>query len=195
MLNSCVVNPKVDPLSLHNCNCALDATTSGIEGSHTPIRGLVRSVLSLQHEICVLQATTGRCGTWQRGYESVSFVAWYSFLHYQADLDEAWNDDAVHPGSLLRIRGGPLHGDSRTIQGHSPCNHPPSICGAWAASAHGRLLGTIQYCRIKMKLWLYVQRHWNSSNYWSHGHPTLLQKDRKKGVDYTFMAGHFYGRQ
>ena len=42
--------------------CALDTTTSGIKGSHTPIRGLVPSILSLQHEICVLQATTKHCG-------------------------------------------------------------------------------------------------------------------------------------
>ena len=50
--------------------------------------------------------------TWQQGYESVSFVARYSFLHYQAGLDEARSDDVVHPGSLLRIRCGPLLGDS-----------------------------------------------------------------------------------
>ena len=50
------------PLSSHSCDCALDATTSGIKGSHTPVFGLVHSVLSLQHEICILQVTTGRCG-------------------------------------------------------------------------------------------------------------------------------------
>ena len=42
--------------------CNLGTTTSGIKGSHTPVRGLVRSVLSLQHEIHVLQTTTKRCG-------------------------------------------------------------------------------------------------------------------------------------
>ena len=45
-----------------SCDCTLDATTSGIKGSHTPVHGLVRSVLSLQHEICILQAMTERCG-------------------------------------------------------------------------------------------------------------------------------------
>ena len=49
--------------------------TSGIKGSHTPVCGLVRSVLPLQHEIRVLQATTE---TYQRGYVSVHFVARYS---------------------------------------------------------------------------------------------------------------------
>ena len=83
--------------------------------------------------------------TWQQGYESVSFVAWYSFLHCRAGLDEARSDDAVHPGSLLRIWGGPLHRVSWTIQAPSLCNRPPSIFGAWAASTHGRLLGTIRY--------------------------------------------------
>ena len=61
MLNSCALNSKVDPLSSHSCDCALDATTSGIKGWHTLVHGLVRSVLSLQHEICVLQVTTERC--------------------------------------------------------------------------------------------------------------------------------------
>ena len=56
MLNSCVVNPKVGPLS---CDCS-DAPRH--QASKTPVRGLVRSVPSLQHEICVLQATTERCG-------------------------------------------------------------------------------------------------------------------------------------
>ena len=44
-----------------SCDCALGATTSGIKVSHTPLHGLVRSVLSLQHEICILQAMTKRC--------------------------------------------------------------------------------------------------------------------------------------
>ena len=45
-----------------SCDCALGATTSGIKVLHTPLHGLVRSVLSLQHEICILQAMTERCG-------------------------------------------------------------------------------------------------------------------------------------
>ena len=45
-----------------SCDCALGAMTSGIKGLHTPVHGLVRSVLSLQHKICILQAMTERCG-------------------------------------------------------------------------------------------------------------------------------------
>ena len=45
-----------------SCDCALGATTSGIKVLHTPLHGLVRSVLSLQHEICILQAMTECCG-------------------------------------------------------------------------------------------------------------------------------------
>ena len=63
-----------------SCDCALGATTSGIKVLHTPLHGLVRSVLSLQHEICILQAMTDAAETWQRGYEWVNFVARYSFL-------------------------------------------------------------------------------------------------------------------
>ena len=37
-------------------------TTSDIKGSHTPVHGLVYSVLPLQHGIRVLQVTTERCG-------------------------------------------------------------------------------------------------------------------------------------
>ena len=130
MLNSCVLNPKVDPLSSHSCYCALDATTSGIKGSYTPIRGLVRSVLSLPStKFAYCKWRLNAAETWQRGYELVSFVVQYSFLHCQAGLDEAWSDDTVHPGSLLHIQGGPLHGDIWTIQAPSPCNHPPSIFG------------------------------------------------------------------
>ena len=40
--------------------CALDATTSGIKGLHTPVCGLLCSILPLQHKICILQATTER---------------------------------------------------------------------------------------------------------------------------------------
>ena len=64
--------------------------------------------------------------TWQRGYKSASFVERYSFLHCPARLNEAQSDDAVHCGSLFRIQGGPLHGDSWIIQASSPCNGPPS---------------------------------------------------------------------
>ena len=56
--------PEVGPLSpqLQLFWCTLGDTTSGIKGSYTPVRGLLCSVLRLQHEICVLQVTTERCG-------------------------------------------------------------------------------------------------------------------------------------
>ena len=91
--------------------------------------------------------------TWQWGYESVSFVAWYSFLHCQAGLEKAQSDDAIHPGSLLHIRSGPLHRDSWTIQAPSPCNHPPSIFGTWAASTNGSdntVIAFLHWSFIKM---------------------------------------------
>ena len=61
---------------------------SGIKVSHIPIHSLVHSVLRLQYKICVLQATNASEG-WQRGYESVRFLARYSFLQRRAGLDEA----------------------------------------------------------------------------------------------------------
>ena len=63
--------------------------TSCIKGSRTPVRGLVRSVLRLQHEIHVLQVTNA-AEAWQLGYKSVGFLARYTFLHRRAGLDEAW---------------------------------------------------------------------------------------------------------
>ena len=137
MLNSCIWNPKIDQQSSHSCYCTLDATTSGIKGSHTPVHGLVRSVLSLQHEICVLQVMTECCGNLATRLRvgrlcstiQLSPLSGLASMKHEATM---W----YTPGSLLRIRGGPLHGDSWTIQAPSPCNRPPSIFGTWAASAH-----------------------------------------------------------
>ena len=142
MLNCCIVNPKVGPLSSHNCNCALHQASKVC--THPSVASFA-AFFSCNKKFVNCKRRLNPAKTWQRGYESVSVVVRYSFLHYQANLDEAWSDDAVHPGCLLRILGGPLHGDSWTIQAPSPCNRPPSIFGTWAASAHGRLLGTIQY--------------------------------------------------
>ena len=47
--------------------------------------GLVRSVLCLLYEICVLQATNA-AKPWQRDFELVRFLAGYSFLHCRAGL-------------------------------------------------------------------------------------------------------------
>ena len=41
---------------------------------------------SLQHKICKRQPNGAE--NWQQGYESVCFVAWYSFLYCRAGLDE-----------------------------------------------------------------------------------------------------------
>ena len=61
MLNSCVVNLKVGSLSSHSCDSSGALWTSQHQASHTPVLSLVCSILSLQHEICVLQATTELC--------------------------------------------------------------------------------------------------------------------------------------
>ena len=55
--------------------------------AHT-VDSLVHSVLRLQFKICVVQATNAS-ESWQRGYESVRFLARYSFLQRRAGLDEA----------------------------------------------------------------------------------------------------------
>ena len=62
--------------------------TSGIKISHIPIHGLVRSVLSLWHEIHVLQVMNA-AEAWQQGYESVRFLARYIIFHRRAGLNEA----------------------------------------------------------------------------------------------------------
>ena len=62
--------------------------TSGIKVSHIPVHNLVRNVLRLQYKIRVLQATNASEG-WQGGYQSVRFLARYSFLQRRAGLDEA----------------------------------------------------------------------------------------------------------
>ena len=148
MLNVCVVNPKVGLLSSHSCDCSDALWTPRHQASKVRTHLSVASFAaffpcSMKFAYCKWQLNAAE--TWQRGCESVSLVARYSFLHCRADLDEAQSDDALHPGSLLRIWYGSLHGDSWTIQAPSLCNCPPSIFGAWAASAHGRLLGTIRY--------------------------------------------------
>ena len=63
-----------------SCDCALGATTSGIKVLHTPLHGLVRSVLSLQHEICILQAMTERCGNLAMRLRVGQFCSTISFL-------------------------------------------------------------------------------------------------------------------
>ena len=82
---------KVGPLSsrtqLRSFWCALGVTTSGVKVSHIPVHSLVRCVLSLRHEIQVLQATNA-AEALQRGYESVRFLAWYSVFHCRAGFDE-----------------------------------------------------------------------------------------------------------
>ena len=140
------IESEEGPLSSHSCDCTLDATASKV---HThPSLALFTVFFPCSTKFAYCKWRLDAAETWQQGYESVSFVARYSFLHCRAGLDEARSDDAVHSGSLLRIRSGPLHGDSWTIQVHFLCNHPPSICGTWAMSAHGCLLRTIQYIHI-----------------------------------------------
>ena len=154
MLNSCVLNPKVDLLSSHSCDCALDAMTSGFKGLHTPIRGLVRSVLSLQHKIYVLQVRTERCRNLAMGLrvgQLCSTIQLSPLSGWPRRSTKRW---CGTPWQFTSHPGGPLHGVSWTIQAPSPCNHPPSMFGTWAASTHGRLLGTIQYV---LKICVYLQ--------------------------------------
>lgn len=70
--------------------------TSGIKISHIPIHGLVRSVLSLWHKIHVLQVMKA-AEAWQRGYESVHFLARYSIFHRRAGLNEAQTKRRCRP--------------------------------------------------------------------------------------------------
>ena len=91
MLNSCVVNRKSTELTNTHLQlfwCASGTMTSGIKVSHIPVHSLVCRVLSLQYDICILQAMNPLEG-WQRGWESVHSLAGYSFLYRQADLDKA----------------------------------------------------------------------------------------------------------
>ena len=143
MLNSCVLNPK-KVRWVHIAVIAHWMPRHQASKVHThPSLALFTAFFPCSTKFAYCKWWLDAAETWQRGYELVSFVARYSFLHCRAGLDEARSDDAVHPGSLLRIRSGPLHGDSWTIQVPFLCNHPPSICGTWAVSAHGCLLGTI----------------------------------------------------
>ena len=130
--------------------------TSGIKDSHTPVRSLVRSVLHLQHEICILQPIN-TAGTWQRGNESVHFLAWYSFLHCWAGLNEAqmkwqswsiwsWRTILSMNPYTLAITFTPWVGTCTGIV--KPFKHlltaHPNFSEVWAASVHGRLPGTIR---------------------------------------------------
>ena len=82
---------------------------------------------------------------WQWGYGLVHFLTWYSFLCWppwgtsKTTMSLFWYHLEANFG------GEHLHGDSWTIQVPPLCNGPPSIFGAWAASTHGRLPGTIQW--------------------------------------------------
>ena len=147
MLNSCVLNPKVDPLSSHAHVAVIALWMPRHQASKVrthPSMASFAAFFPCSTKFAYCKWRLNAVETWQRGYESINFVARYSFLHCRAGLDEAQRDNSVHPHSLLRIRGGPLHRDIWTIQAPSPCNCPPSIFGAWAASAHGCLLRIIQ---------------------------------------------------
>ena len=150
MLNCCIVNPKVGPLSSHNCNCALHQASKVC--THPSVASFA-AFFSCNKKFANCKRRLNTAKTWQRGYESVSVVTRYSFLHYQANLDEARSDDAVHPGCLLRILGGPLHGDSWTIQAPSPCNRPPSIFGSLSCKrpwvlARDNTLAELKICTL-----------------------------------------------
>ena len=83
---------------------------------------------------------------YKRGYESVCFLARCSVFHRSSwpwwSADEATMQ--VDSVPLAGILGKCLHED---IQAPPLCNCPPSICSAWAASAHERLPRTIWIAR------------------------------------------------
>ena len=70
--------------------------------------------------------------TWQRGYRSVHFLAGYSFLHHWTGFDKA---QAKRQCRLFWYTLAAIQAP--------PCVTTSSIFGAWAASAHGCLPGTI----------------------------------------------------
>ena len=67
--------------------CALGAMTSSL---HTPVRGLIRSVLPLQHKIHILQATIECCGNMATRLWVSLLCSMLQLLHCRAGLDEAW---------------------------------------------------------------------------------------------------------
>ena len=131
----------------------------------TPVRGLVRSVLPLQHEIRMLQAATERCGNlatrlrvgplcntiqlsplsgWPRRItdEPMMQVDSPMAANFTSGVDSCVgivepfkHEQSMNHISLKKYR--PRHA-------RFPCNRPPWNFGAWAASAHGRLAGTIR---------------------------------------------------
>ena len=74
----------------------------------------MRSVLSLQYEIHVLQATNA-AKTWQRHFALVRFLAGYSSLYCRAGLVWLKNEGRA------KLRRG-------SIQAPPPCNHPSRVC-------------------------------------------------------------------
>ena len=92
ILNSCVVNLNVGPLSSHSCDCS-DALwapwhqASKVCTHPSMVSFAVFFPCSMKFMYCKWWLNVAE--TWQRGYKSVRFAAQYSFLHCQAGLDEA----------------------------------------------------------------------------------------------------------
>ena len=92
MLNSCIVNPKVGPLSSHSCDCSDANWTPQHQASkvRTHLSVALFAVFfpcSTKFTYCKQQPNDAE--TWQWGYKLVCFVAWYSFLYCRAGLNEA----------------------------------------------------------------------------------------------------------
>ena len=89
----CVVTPKVGPLSSHSCYCsdALWAPRHQTSKVRTyPSVFSFAAFLPCSTRFAYSKRWPNAAETWQRGYESVRFVARYSFLYCRAGLDKTW---------------------------------------------------------------------------------------------------------
>ena len=131
----CIVNPKVSPLSSYSCNCS-DALWA--PQYHT-FRGIIHSVLPLQHKIHVLQATTECCGNLATSYIWIGPCCTTLQLSPRSGWPQQSTDevtmqvDMVPPPANFTSRVGPCRGMVEPFK-HLLC-----------ATTYGRLPGTIPY--------------------------------------------------
>ena len=144
MLNPCVVNPKVGPLSSHSCHCSDALRRHDIRHqrfAHTrAVRGLVCSIL---------QATTERCGNLAMRLRVGPLCSAISFLHCRAGLDESRTNrlcKSIQSHAANFACGvGPCVGivePFKRVLRVTP--HPQILALELRAPMHGRLLRTIR---------------------------------------------------
>ena len=108
----------------------------------------VCSILTLQHEIYVLQATNA-AEAWQRGYELIHFLAQYSIFHSRADLNRAWVKrqcrSIQYPlAANIKAWVGACAEIVGPFNAPPSCNRPPSIFDASSCKCPWCLPGTMQ---------------------------------------------------